>query len=272
MIKKYLTRPGSIIVSGPSGLGKADMAKRCIREMVGKELAYCPDFKEIKPEGTCVSVEQIRILGEYLRIYPVGELKYILFLNAEKITEQAQNALLKEIEESRFAVFIFLTDEKMLSTVESRSVVIKIERPSMKEYREFIMNEYREVNEALLLYSDRRKGIYSHVLDNETLKKAVEDVYTTLHTMSKKREIMEVLHGVKEKDRNFFYEAFGHEEVLGCLNVLKELFLSGTEAIRSLYTEQERYRVAYVIENHISMLEKKQYNKNDFFDLIRKIM
>lgn len=272
MIKKYLTHPGSIIVSGPSGLGKTDMAKRCIREIVDMELTYCTDFKEITLEGSCVSVEQIRFLGDYLRTYPVGELKYILFPNAEKMTEQAQNALLKEMEESRFTVFIFVTDEKMLSTVESRSIVVKIERPSVENYRELIRNEYGEINEALLLYSDRRKGIYSSALTNKDLKKALEDVYRTLHTMNTRREIMEVLYGVKEKDKNFFYEAFGREEVLGCLNLLKELFLSGTEAVRSLYTDQERYFAAYMIETHMSILEKRQYNKNDFFDLIRKLM
>ncbi len=96
-----------------------------------------PDLFVLKPEKeTTVGVDDIRALRNEIRKKPYeSSRRFFLVPSAERMTVQAQNALLKTLEEPpEYAVTILLADKEdgFLPTVLSRSVVLHT-RPLTKE-------------------------------------------------------------------------------------------------------------------------------------------
>ena len=77
-----------------------------------------------------IGIDEIRNIKSDIIVKPVEcKSKVYIIKNAHKMTEQAQNALLKTIEEPPVNVyFILLCDnsEKLLDTVRSRSQIVKL--------------------------------------------------------------------------------------------------------------------------------------------------
>lgn len=105
-----------------------------------------PDFREIAPDGVSIKIKQIRQLQQDLafRRYE-GRYTVILINQAEKMTEEAANSLLKVLEEPLgFVVFIILTANisLLLPTVVSRCQLIHFpkeqELPLLEKRRQYI--------------------------------------------------------------------------------------------------------------------------------------
>lgn len=83
-----------------------------------------PDVQVIEPDGATVKIEQIRTLEADAALVPYEAQWKVFILNrAERMTEQAANALLKTLEEPpRRTVFILLTSavSALLPTIASR--------------------------------------------------------------------------------------------------------------------------------------------------------
>ena len=59
-----------------------------------------PDVLYLSPDGTSIKIGQVRGLLEELAVKPyMGERRLVVILSADLMTEQAQNALLKTIED-----------------------------------------------------------------------------------------------------------------------------------------------------------------------------
>ncbi len=84
----------------------------------------------ISTEGS-VGIEVVRKLQETIFLTPYkGNEKIVVIQNAEKLTTEAQNALLKLLEEPPLFVYIFLcssTEEVFLPTVISRCKIINLQ-------------------------------------------------------------------------------------------------------------------------------------------------
>jgi DNA polymerase-3 subunit delta' len=120
------TRPGSYIFHGPAGVGKFRAASD-----LADELSCAPgDFLVLRPEDKpSILIEQVRALLPPLSLAitaPSG-MRVVAIDDAQALTVEAQNALLKLIEEppSR-TVFILVTNqlESLLPTVRSRCQAI----------------------------------------------------------------------------------------------------------------------------------------------------
>lgn len=141
------------LISGPEGSGKKTLARAMAQAMQCEEShAPCgscnvcrkiaagihPDVITVDdPEKKTVSVDLIRQLQADAFVHPnEGKKKIYLIPRAQDMTENAQNALLKLIEEPpSYAVFFLLTTNagKMLSTVRSRSVELRMEPVSFAQ-------------------------------------------------------------------------------------------------------------------------------------------
>ena len=135
------------LICGPQGSGKRILAKimagalQC--QAADAPCGRCSACRKIQAgihpdvivvddaEKKTVSVELIRQLQADAFVHPnESKRKIYLIPRAQDMTENAQNALLKIIEEPpSYAVFLLLTDnaEKLLPTVRSRSVELRLE-------------------------------------------------------------------------------------------------------------------------------------------------
>ena len=93
------------------------------------ETGQHPDVIYVEPDGASIKIGQVRSLISELSIRPyLGEGRFVAILSADLMTEQAQNALLKTIEEPnagcRFLLFCESRD-RLLPTIRSRCSTVR---------------------------------------------------------------------------------------------------------------------------------------------------
>ena len=165
-IKKELTviaqnnkYPNSMLFIGRSGIGKKFFAKEFAKNILcnsGKQ--YCgvcksciefdssnhPDFIEISPNENSVKIEQIREMQKKVAEPPIiSNRKVYLIDDADTMTKEAQNALLKTLEEPPEFVNIILIGENeanFLSTIKSRCLIINFKNLTQKEINHYFVN------------------------------------------------------------------------------------------------------------------------------------
>ena len=151
-----------------------------------------PDIVYVKPEKDrkTIGVNNIRALEADVVITPfAAKRKVYVFSDASVITEAAQNALLKTLEEPpEYAVFIMVTEnyEKLLETIRSRAVLVHFPAVSENEVRKYISQKYPEAADRidfLAKYCDgipkRADDIISDA-DFEPLRKSALEKLTLL--------------------------------------------------------------------------------------------
>ncbi len=117
-----------------------------------------PDLVMVVPDGKQIKIDQIREVSEYARLKPTGRRKVILIDDAQTMNPQAQNALLKTLEEPPpDTTFILITSDggKLLPTIRSRCFVCEFKPLGVEEVEKIL--EGRELNPALreLIIFDR---------------------------------------------------------------------------------------------------------------------
>ena len=155
------------IIEGQKGSGKRSVAKQ-----IAAALACTNKFNEEYnlPCGECdnchrifgdlsgdvvwvtsgdkasIGVEEIRNIKKGLYVTPNdSDYRTYIIVNAEKMTSQAQNALLLSLEEPpSFVVFILLTEDatKLLETVRSRAQCIRMEKFSSQKVSDYLLSNY----------------------------------------------------------------------------------------------------------------------------------
>ena len=156
----------SYMFIGIDGIGKKLIAKEFAKAILClSEKKYCnnckscmefdsdnnPDFLYIEPDGNSIKIDQIRELQKKIQEKPIiSKNKVYIINNADKMTTEAQNSLLKTLEEPPEFVTIILigSNENMfLTTIKSRCMILhfnKIDDNQMKKY----LKENQELNEV----------------------------------------------------------------------------------------------------------------------------
>ena len=100
-----------------------------------------PDFILINKESETIKIEQIRELTKKIIEKPIISSKKVYIINdADKMTKEAQNCLLKTLEEPpEFAVLILITSNEnlLLTTVKSRCMKINFHAISDEEMKKY---------------------------------------------------------------------------------------------------------------------------------------
>lgn len=106
-----------------------------------------PDIIKVTHEKVSISVDDIRSqVNQDILIKPYSsDYKIYIIPEADKMTEQAQNALLKTIEEPPdYAIILLLTDNinRLLPTILSRCVVLNLKVVSKEEIKEYLIRNH----------------------------------------------------------------------------------------------------------------------------------
>ena len=113
-------------------------------EMIKK--GYHPDLMVIEPEENSVKIEQIRDGLKFLFYHPqISSLKILIINEADKMTEDCQNALLKTLEEPRDNNIIILVSsapKRLLETIRSRVLPLRFTIVANKEIVDFLQKHY----------------------------------------------------------------------------------------------------------------------------------
>ena len=165
----------SYLMIGVSGIGKkmiaTEFAKGILCLSEDKACNHCksciefnsnnnPDFFCIEPEGNSIKIEQIRELQKKIQEKPIiSEKKVYIIDQADLMTKEAQNCLLKTLEEPpEYAIIILVTNNKegLLPTIRSRCEIVKFTPIPFIEIKNYLINQGIEPNRANLLSSFSR--------------------------------------------------------------------------------------------------------------------
>ena len=119
---------------------------RCCRQILKMQQ---PDLSIIQPEseGGMIKVEQIRNLQHSLSLSPFeARYRVALLLNFQQANANAQNALLKTLEEAPRQVVLFLTAdsaESLLPTIASRCEILRLHTSSVKTVEEALIQRWQ---------------------------------------------------------------------------------------------------------------------------------
>jgi len=170
----------ALIVTGENGVGKSLIAKEIAIRLLGKdkEKQYVDivEFKMPKDKKS-IGIDEIKnIIQETTKKPYEGDKKVIILYKAESMTEAAQNAFLKTIEEPPKGIFIILLCERLeniLDTIKSRCQVYKLNRLSEEEMLEFLNNKFGNLSEdelkAVSAFSDGVPGRAERFLEDKSL-------------------------------------------------------------------------------------------------------
>ena len=168
--------PQSVILEGPPGTGKKtaayDIARNlmctgpqppcgrcgaCVRMAAGSH----PDYQVFNQEGGNIRVDDIRQVRKLSFIRPSEARQKVFVINgAGNMNPQAQNALLKVLEEPQETVFLLLCEQagQLLQTFRSRCVRFAVEELSEEQIRQELQRRMPEADPAAVQAAAQRSG------------------------------------------------------------------------------------------------------------------
>lgn len=144
--KNMLARLFAMALQCEAGGGDAcGICRSCLMAWSGNH----PDIRWVRHEKPAsIGVDDVREqINNDIIIKPYsGKYKIYIVDEAEKMTPQAQNALLKTIEEPPvYAVIMLLTNnvKQLLPTISSRCVVLNMRAADLEQIQQFLMHKYQ---------------------------------------------------------------------------------------------------------------------------------
>ncbi len=130
--------PHTILLTGPSGCGKTTVA-RILKRMLKCSKA---DYREINTADHR-GIEDVREINRRMRQAPIdGDCRIWLIDEAHKLTNDAQNALLKMLEDTPKHVYFILATthpQKLIKTIRTRSTQIDLKSLSNKDLEKLLL-------------------------------------------------------------------------------------------------------------------------------------
>lgn len=185
----------SYIFSGQYGIGKKQIAIEFAKMILclNKDNAPCgecksclelendnnPDFNIIKPDGK-IKIDQIRQMLEKVYEKPIiSDKKVYIIDDAETMTVEAQNCLLKTLEEPpEYIVIILITsnESNLINTIKSRCLKLTfnpLENSEIKQYLEKYL-DFQNVSETMLEIFEGSIGKALKVKEKQELYNNIE--------------------------------------------------------------------------------------------------
>ena len=157
------------IFTGPEGVGKKMIAEDFASSLIGINVQNSSDYILVEPKKNenTIKIDQIRNLNSNMGLKPYSDYKIYVINDAEKMTVQAQNALLKTLEEpSSYGIIILITknEQALLQTIRSRCTEVKFSPLSGSDIKK-ILRENGVDEEMSVIASIFSRGSASMALE-----------------------------------------------------------------------------------------------------------
>jgi hypothetical protein len=187
-LQQYLNAPAqAILLVAPEASGKATIAETLANELLGGKAneAKNPAIIYIEKADKSISIDAVRILQKQLQLKTIGSnpvRRVVIIRDAHLMTDEAQNALLKILEEPpRDTVFILTAiPHSVLPTIYSRTQHFIINEPSVPEIIDYFSKQkyISEDIDKAIHYGGKRVGLIATLLkkgeEHETFSKVID--------------------------------------------------------------------------------------------------
>jgi replication-associated recombination protein RarA len=185
-VDEYIARPSSVLLMvGPTGSGKRFLALSMSAQLLQvpvAALAEHPYMREFAPAEQSLGIEDAQAIQQYVSRRVTSERpinRIALISQADRLTLEAQNALLKLLEEPPSGTIILLTatsSQSVLTTIRSRSQTIMLQPPLRSELESALSSEGHSssaIHRALLMSGDL-PGLTLALLHSDTTHPLIE--------------------------------------------------------------------------------------------------
>lgn len=266
------------------GTEACDECHSCKQAQSGNQ----PDIIYISHEKpNTISVEDIRTqINNDIVIKPYSSPRKVYIMNeGEKMTAQAQNALLKTLEEPpEYAVILILTTnvEAMLPTVLSRCVVLNMKPVPDKKLKEFLMRELEVPDykaDICVAFARGNLGKAKMLASSEEFEKVKEEAITLVKYIND-MEISEIVKAIKNISE-YKFEITDYLDILSVWYRDVLLFKATKDANSMIFRDEIQYirkvadRSTYEgIETIVKALQqaKRRLDANVNFDLTMELL
>ena len=210
-----------------------------------------PDFLQISPDGNSIKIEQIRELQKRIQEKPIiSSRKVYIIDDADLMTQESQNCLLKTLEEPpAFSTIILIgsNENAFLPTIKSRCMILHFQKIEDEEMRAYLANQLglTNVSQTMLDTYQGSIGKAINLKDKQEEYLALENMLYDLN----KKDLIDIL-----KEAEPLYKA--KEEINEILDYLNIILL-------------KMAKENYVYTNCIEIVEntKKRLKQNANYDM-----
>lgn len=244
------------LIIGPNGIGKSILARIFALKILNKEkdIDYV-DIVNYRPSKASMGVDEVREIIEEVSKRPYeGDKKVIIIHEGSKLTIQAQNALLKTIEEPPQGVYIILLAESLetlLETIKSRCQVYKLTPLNNKQIEKYIntLGNYSEEEiKASLAYGEGIPGKAERLLNDDNLSKLREIIVKLLKDINYAKEDLVLIYENKLEN----YKA-QQDEVLNLMaSFIRDIIVSKEVEDKNKIINIDKYDDIVEIANSLS--------------------
>ncbi len=217
-----------LLFEGLPGLGMREAAEYTARKILNSErLEGNPDFKLVEPEETKKELKSIKV-ADIMPIIEFSSLKsmtdnrkVVIIDHFELMTVDAQNKLLKTIEEKSSMVVIGIAyADKVIETIKTRMQRIRFNPMPHPDFREYCLENNLTDAEILYLVSGGCTEYIPEIQENMNVFRNV------VHAFSNKRmdTFLTAIGMKKEKDASGIFET-GTQLIPGLLRLIKGCLL-----------------------------------------------
>ena len=209
----------SYMFTGKNGIGKLLFAKEFANNILNSNhsLQNNPDCVIVEPEGSTIKISQIREITKKVLEKPiVSDKKIFIINNSELMTKEAQNALLKTLEEPpHYMVIILITRDKnlFLPTIKSRCIEIAFNKLKNEELIKILKEKYNKTLEPTIIKMSDGSVERALILEkNDCNYMEIENVFSNL-------EDINIIDTINRKDA-IFKEKENVYEILEYINLI----------------------------------------------------
>lgn len=275
-------KPGhAYIFEGPKGCGKKKFAVAfacmilCTSQNDEKPCGKCRHCKAIKAGGNgelyvieeeknSISVDTIRQLQDNINLLPVtSNCKVYIITAGDKMTRQAQNGLLKTLEEPPGYAYILITasnSDRFIDTIRSRAVTVQVGINSIAEIIDYLRgrNNYTETEIAVAAQCAAGSiGRAEEILESRDFSKNRELAIDFMKAIMEKQysKAYDIVGKIGKSDTTVFFATasgilrdmavYNADGVGRLINIdKKDIIVKGA----SRYPENVLVRIAFIIE------------------------
>ena len=255
----------SYLFLGQEGIGKKMIAKEFAKGILClNDDKYCnncksclefdgnnnPDFYIVEPEGNNIKIEQIRELQKKVQEKPIIATKKVYLIdNADLMTKEAQNALLKTLEEPPEFVTIILigeNDNAFLNTIKSRCMILHFNYISDTDIKKYLEKNYD------MKITPKMLDIFQGSIGKAIELKDKQEQYLIIEEVIKNLENLDLIEFIKKLD--ILYTS--KDEILDMLDYINIILLKKAK-------EDVKYtNCIEIVEN-----TKRRINQNANYDM-----
>ena len=255
----------SYLFVGMSGIGKKMIAKEFAKAILClKENKYCnkcksciefdsnnnPDFFCLEPDGNSIKIDMIRELQKNIQEKPIISSRKVYIINdADKMTKDAQNCLLKTLEEPpEFASIILVgeNENEFLATIKSRCMILHFNPIDDEQMKDYLIKNYN------MQVSSNQLDLFQGSIGKAISLKDKEDTYLKIEELIENMENKNIIDIVKQAE--ILYKS--KDEIYEMLDYINIILLKKAKM-------DERYtNCIQIVEN-----TKRRLNQNANYDM-----